>query len=125
MLFGNGAGMPAVFVILTAILLLFSVGYTAMARRFVNAGAFYALVRAGLGARAGGAAGIIALLSYNAMQIALYGLFGTVASVVVAGAGGHMLPWWAFALPIALVIGTLGYRQIDLSVALLWPAVRG
>lgn len=119
MLFGNGAGMPAVFVILTAILLLFSVGYTAMARRFVNAGAFYALVRAGLGARAGGAAGIIALLSYNAMQIALYGLFGTVASMVVAGAGGDTLPWWTFALPTALIIGTLGYRQIDLSVALL------
>lgn len=119
MLFGNGAGMPAVFVILTVLLLLFSVGYTAMARRFVNAGAFYALVRAGLGNSAGGAAGLIALLSYNGMQIALYGLFGTAAGAIITGLGGPALPWWAFALPAALVIGTLGYRQIDLSVALL------
>lgn len=119
MLFGNGAGMPAVFVILTALLLLFSVGYTAMARRFVNAGAFYALVRAGLGNSAGGAAGMIALLSYNGMQIALYGLFGTAAGAIIAAAGGPALPWWAFAFAAALIIGTLGYRQIDLSVALL------
>ena len=92
MLFGNGAGMPAVFVILTALLLLFSIGYTAMARRFVNAGAFYALVRAGLGTSAGGAAGLIALLSYNGMQIALYGLFGTAAGAIVAGLPCSALP---------------------------------
>lgn len=119
MLFGNGAGMPVLFVALTILLLLFSIGYTAMARRFVNAGAFYALVQAGLGRSAGGAAGIIALLGYNAMQIALYGLFGTAAGQLAQATIGLVLPWWAFALPVALVIGSLGYRQIDLSVALL------
>ena len=119
MLFGNGAGVPALFAALTVLLILFSVGYTAMARRFVNAGAFYALIRAGLGVRAGGAAGMIALLSYNAMQIALYGLFGTAASLLLHALSGHMMPWWSFSLPAAAIIGTLGYRQIDLSVALL------
>jgi amino acid transporter len=54
---------------------LFSVGYTAMAKHVPDTGAFYALARRGLGERAGGATAMLALLSYNALQIGLYGMF--------------------------------------------------
>ena len=80
MLFGNGAGIAGSFAIVTVILLLFSVGYVAMSRHIRNAGAFYAFTAQGLGGRMGGAAAMVAILSYNAMQVGLLGLFGAVAS---------------------------------------------
>lgn len=119
MMFGNGAGIPALFIALTVLLALFAEGYTAMASRLRNAGAFYALVRAGLGARSGGAAGMVALMSYNALQIGLYGLFGAAADALVGGFIGHALPWWGYGFAAMAVIGVLGYRQIDLSIRLL------
>ena len=76
MLLGNGAGIPMAFLLVTAILLIFSVGYVAMARHVNNAGAFYAFAARGLGGNAGGAAAMIAILSYNLMQIGVMGLFG-------------------------------------------------
>eukprot|EP01034_Spumella_vulgaris_P018534 gene18534-23683_t len=42
MLLGNGAGIPGTFLLVTLILLMFSIGYVAMARHIRNAGAFYA-----------------------------------------------------------------------------------
>jgi hypothetical protein len=74
MLLGNGPGIPAAYVVVSVILLIFSVGYTAMARHHTSTGAFYSFVARGLRQPAGGAAAMIALLGYNAMQIGLYGL---------------------------------------------------
>ena len=48
MLLGSGAGIPGAFLIVTAILLIFAVGYVAMARHVNNAGAFYAFAARGL-----------------------------------------------------------------------------
>ena len=42
MLLGNGPGIPLTFAFVTTVLLLFAVGYVAMARHISNAGAFYA-----------------------------------------------------------------------------------
>lgn len=80
MLLGNGPGIPAAYVVVSVILLIFSVGYTAMARHHTSTGAFYSFVARGLRQPAGGAAAVIALLGYNAMQIGLYGLFGAAAA---------------------------------------------
>ncbi len=63
MLMGNGAGIPGTFLIVTAVLLIFAVGYVAMARHVTNAGAFYAYTAKGLGGALGGAAALIAILS--------------------------------------------------------------
>ncbi len=71
MLLGNGVGVPLAVLVVMAILLIFSVGYTAMARHISNAGSFYAFTARGLGGVAGGAAAYIAVLAYNAMQIGL------------------------------------------------------
>ncbi|MGH6931265.1 MAG: hypothetical protein ACREEE_02400 [Dongiaceae bacterium] len=71
MLLGNGAGVPAAVVLVTVILLVFSVGYTAMARHIANAGSFYAFTARGLGGLAGGAAAYIALLAYNTRALRL------------------------------------------------------
>jgi amino acid transporter len=80
MLLGNGPGIPLAYVVVSVILLIFAVGYTAMARHHTSTGAFYSLVTRGLRQPAGGAAAMIALLGYNAMQIGLYGLFAAAAA---------------------------------------------
>ena len=118
MLLGNGAGVPAAVVIVTLILLVFAVGYTAMARHISNAGSFYAFTARGLGGVAGGAAAYVALLAYNTMQIGLYGLFGAVTAGVLGGYG-ITAPWWVWSLIGVAVVGVFGYRKIDLSAKIL------
>lgn len=122
MLLGNGSGVAAGFTIVTAILLLFSAGYVAMARHISNAGAFYAFTAQGLGGRMGGAASMIAILSYNAMQVGVMGLLGAAASQTF-GQFGLTLPWWCWSLIAITLVGILGYRQVDLSVKILMVLV--
>jgi amino acid transporter len=118
MLLGNGAGIAGTFVIVTLILLAFSVGYVAMARHVKNAGAFYAFAAIGLGGRMGGAAALIAILAYNAMQIGLLGLFGAVASGTFAEYG-LSFPWYVWSYIAIAIVAVLGYRQVDLSAKVL------
>jgi amino acid transporter len=119
MLFGNGPGVPAAVLVVTLILLLFSVGYTTMARHIANAGSFFAFTSRGLGGIAGGAAAYIAVLAYNTMQIGLLGLFGAVTAGTLSSIVGIDLPWWVWSLIAMAVIAVLGYRQIDLSAKVL------
>lgn len=109
MLFGNGPGIPAMFLAASLILLLFSVAYTAMAKEVRSAGAFYAFAAHGLGKAAAGATGMVALLSYNAIQIGLYGLFGAAAQGLFLSFTGISLEWWAYAFMALALVAFLGY----------------
>lgn len=124
MLLGNGIGVPLAVLLVMAILLIFSVGYTTMARHISNAGSFYAFTTRGLGGVAGGAAAYIAVLAYNAMQVGLYGLFGAVTAGVlgdggVFGESGINQPWWVWSLAAWVLVGIFGYMKIDLSAKVL------
>ncbi|MEO7059981.1 MAG: APC family permease [Lapillicoccus sp.] len=119
MLLGNGAGVPAAYVIVSLLLVIFAVGYTAMARHHTSTGGFYAYVARGLRQYAGGSAAWIALLGYNAMQIGLYGLFGVAASGFLSDNFSINVSWWVIALIGMAIIAILGYRQVDLSVKVL------
>lgn len=118
MLLGNGAGVAGGFAIVTVILMLFAVGYVAMARHVRNAGAFYAFAAQGLGGHFGGAAALVAILSYNAMQIGILGLLGAASSATFAPLGLD-LPWWAWSYIAIALTAVLGYRQVDLSAKIL------
>jgi amino acid transporter len=117
-LLGNGAGIPATFVFMTVVMLLFAVGYVAMARHVKNAGAFYAYAARGLGGQAGGAVSMMAIVAYNAMQFGLLGLLGGIASGVF-GEMGITLPWWGWSLIAIALVAFLGYRQVDLSAKVM------
>lgn len=118
MLLGNGPGIPLAFLFVTAILLLFSVSYVAMARHVRSAGAFYAYTAQGLGGMMGGAAAIVAILAYNAMQIGVFGLFGAATSGFFAGYG-LALPWWVWTYIGIAFVAVFGYRRVDLSAKVL------
>lgn len=119
MLLGNGAGMPASFAFATLILLLFAVGYTSMAHRVRNAGAFYAFAARGLGGLAGGATAVLALISYCAMLLGLYALFGSAFAEVLSVFADFTVPWGVGALVALAVVAVLGYRRVDLSARIL------
>lgn len=117
-LLGNGTGVPLTFALLTLVMLAFAAGYVAMSRHVTNAGAFYAYAARGLGGGAGGAVSVIAVVAYNAMQFGLIGLFGGIAAGVFGGLGIN-LPWYVWGALAVLLVGILGYRQVDLSAKVL------
>lgn len=112
-------GVPLAFLGVAAVLVLFAVGYAAMSRHVANAGAFYSYLARGLGRPAGVAGSFVALVGYNAIQIALYGLFGSAMSDFVAEIAGLRLPWWTWALLALLAVGWLGLLRVDLNARVL------
>src|SRR6266487_1329431 len=89
------------------------VGYVAMSRHVPHAAPFYALLALGLGRAWGLAGGLVAMVGYNAVQIALYGLLG---ATLAADLGG---PWWVWAALVWLVIAVLGVLRVDISARLI------
>lgn len=116
-------GVPQAFLLLGGLLVVFAVGYTAMSRHVQNAGAFYAYVTEGLGPRQGIGAALLALVSYNMMQIGLYGLFGFAGANLVTEFTGVSLPWWVIALAGWVLVAILGVKSIDLSAKVLGAIV--
>lgn len=110
----GAVGLPLLFVIIGAVVALLAVGYTRMSREVPHAAPYYAILARGLGRRMGVAGGVVALLSYGAIQISLYGLLGATMVGLVGG-----LAWWAWALIAWLLIGVLGQRTVTLSTAVL------
>ncbi len=120
MLLGNGPGVPSTYLVVTTVMLIFAVGYVAMARHHQSAGAFYSYVAHAMGGHAGGAAAWVALVGYNAMQTGLYGLWGFASSAYLNTLNSSWdIPWWVMALLAWAIISVLGYRQIDLSLKVL------
>jgi amino acid transporter len=112
-------GVPLSFILLAVALGLFTVGYAAMSRYVSNAGAFYAYLAQGIGRAWGVAASFVALLSYNTIQIGLYGLFGASLGSFVADKFGLNAPWWIWGLVAFLIVGTLGLLRVDLNAKVL------
>lgn len=116
---GNGAAFPATFILCCVVLLLFAVGFCAMSRHIPNAGAFYAYIQRGMGRGAGLGAAFLALVTYTAVQLAVYGYVGATLQSVVQHYGGPALPWWSYSLVMLAVVSVLGYRHIELSSRVL------
>jgi amino acid transporter len=108
-------GVPLAFVLLGAILAVFTVGYVTMARHVVNAGAFYAYTAKGLGRPTGVATAWVALLAYNALQVGLYGLIGSAVEPLLSDWFGISPPWWVIALVAWALTGVLGLMRVDVN----------
>ncbi|CAL9347968.1 Putrescine importer PuuP [Streptomyces sp. enrichment culture] len=116
---GNGAGTPAAYVLAGAVILLFSVGFVAMGRHIVDAGAFYTYIGKGLGRAAGAGSAAVALFSYCVVQAAMYGLYGATMSGLVAARTGLDLPWWAWALVTMAAVQALAATGIEVGAKVL------
>ncbi|MGD6741792.1 APC family permease [Streptomyces sp. BH106] len=118
-LLGNGAGVPGMFLISGGILLFFALGLSTMSRHVTKPGAFFTYVGYGLGRPAGMAAAWLALLTYTAAQIAVFAYSGLMLGRWVDGHGGPGLPWWLWSLALAVFVGILGHRRVELSSKVL------
>lgn len=112
-------GIPLVYVIIAAILIVFTVGYAAMSRHVANAGAFYSYVSRGLGQTWGVATALVALVAYNSMQVGIFGLYGFAFAAAVEQFLGVSVPWWLYSLATIVVIGLLGQLRVDLNAKVL------
>lgn len=116
--FGNGAGVPGAFVLAGLLYLIFSVGFTAMSRHIGGAGAFYTYITRGIGKPAGVGGAFMALLTYSAVQIAVYGLLGLFTQGAMAGAGLD-LPWWVWSFAFLVIVHFSGQRNVAFSGTIL------
>ena len=115
----GGIGAPAGYLIAGLILTVFAVAFTAMSKYIRNAGAFYSYIAKGLGKPAGLGAAALAVFSYNAIQIGLYGAFGYFAALTAKDLAGITLPWWAWAGLGIAVVWFFGYRSIHAGAKIL------
>ncbi|MER5884083.1 APC family permease [Streptomyces sp. NPDC001941] len=116
---GNGAAVPAAYVAAGIIVLLFSVGFVAMSRHVVDAGAFYRYIGAGLGHTAGTASAAVALFAYCTIQAAMYGLYGATVAQVVTAHTDVAVPWWVYAVATMALVQLLGAAGIDMGARVL------
>ncbi|MER5221038.1 APC family permease [Streptomyces flaveus] len=112
---GNGAAFPLMFVVCCASLLLFAVGFTKMTPHVPNAGAFYTYIRSGLGRPLGAGSAYLALATYSAVMLGVYGYIGAVTQALVLQYAGVSLPWWLYSVAVLLVVALLGYRHVEVS----------
>lgn len=110
---GGGPLVPLTFVAVAVVLLLFAAGYAAMAHRAPYAGALYAYISRGLGRPAGTAAAWIALASYLALQLAVYGLAGIAAAPLLRGWFDLDVDWWVVAAGCWLLVALLGTVRVE------------
>jgi amino acid transporter len=116
---GNGIGAPGTWLLTGIVLLLFAVGYAAMTRYVTNAGAFYAYIARGLGRPAGVGAALVAVLAYNVIQAALFGLFGFFAEPILEEKLGIAVTWEVWAFLALVLVAALGYLGIGVSARIL------
>jgi amino acid transporter len=115
---GNGAGAPGAYLVVGIVIVIFAVGFVAMSRKVQTNGAFYAYVTAAFGRKTGAGAAWLALLAYSTVQAAMYGLYGTAFSGLLASAG-ISVPWWLLAVATMAGVQVLGSMNIELGARVL------
>ncbi len=112
-------GIPFLFIPLAAVLGTFAVGYAAMSHYVADAGAFYTYVARGPGCIPAVGAAFVALVSYNAMQMGIYGLFGVAFGACMADKVGITMEWYWWCLIGGGITAILGVLQVDLNARVL------
>ncbi|UQN15065.1 APC family permease [Gulosibacter sp. ACHW.36C] len=119
LMFGGNTA-PSIYLILTLMLLIFSVGFVTMSRTIENPGGFYSFVTAGLGKASGLGGAFLALVGYIFIGFFAPVFFAvTMQNFVVETLGGPDIAWYWYALVIVGITTALAYNRIDLSAKVL------
>lgn len=115
-----GYGILSGFAATTAILMLFSVGYTTVTRYVERPGAFYAYITAGLGREAGLGGAFVAVSGYLMLLLSTWVALGYFTrQLVVDTFHGPDLPWYLFSIVGALIAGAFSFLSIEFSAKAL------
>jgi amino acid transporter len=118
--FGStGVGAPGAYLIGAIVLLLWALGYARMSRFVTSSAGFAAYIERGLGRVPGFGAATLAVFSYYLMLMGIYGAFGFFTQSLVAERLGLDLPWPVWTLAAVILVGILGYLDINLSAKVL------
>jgi amino acid transporter len=112
--FGQGQGAPAAFIFATIVLVVFSVGYVAMARKKTTAGGFYSYISHGLGRELGIGTGYGSVVAYSVFEASLAGGFAYFLSLKL-NAYGVNIAWPWLALGMVVIIAILTYFDVRIS----------
>ncbi|MHC3004926.1 amino acid permease [Gordonia sp. GN26] len=115
----SGSSAPAIYLSVTALLLVFSVGFVAMSRTVPNPGGFYAFITAGLGRSAGLGGAWLATAGYMAIGFFAPAMFAITVKGFLEPLGFPEVPWYVYGLGIIALTTALAYRRIDLSAKVL------
>ncbi|MDJ0395814.1 APC family permease [Rhodococcus sp. G-MC3] len=115
----GGVGAPVAYLGAGAVFAVFAVGFLAMTRHVGGVGAFYSYITLGLGKALGLAAGILAVLSYNAVMIGVYGLMAVQTQAAIERLLHVHIEWWVLALAAIVVVLAIGRRGVDVGAKIL------
>ncbi|HYZ56441.1 MAG TPA: APC family permease [Streptosporangiaceae bacterium] len=116
--FGQGLGTPAAFGVATIVLVVFSVGYVAMARKKTTAGGFYSYISHGLGRELGIGTGFGMVVAYSVFEASLCGGFAYFLGLKL-NAFGVNVSWPWLALGMVVLISLLTYFDVRISSTVL------
>src|ERR1700733_1054070 len=116
--FGNGVGAPAAFLFAMIVLVIFSVGYVAMARKKPTAGGFYSYISHGLGREIGIGTGFGSVVAYSVFEASLAGGFAYFLGLKLNAYGVH-ISWPWLALGMVAIIAVLPFCDVRGSSILL------
>ena len=122
---GSGQNAPGAFVFVTGVLLLFTIGYVAMARHITAAGAFYGYISHGLGRIVGMASGLLAVLAYVVFEGSIVGIFAYFLQAAWQDATGKTVPPYCFAFGVIAVIAILAFFDLHIASRVLSVALVG
>lgn len=114
-----GPGAPAMYLISAVVLLLFAVGFAAMSRYVTSAGGFVSFAARGLGRWGGYAAAGVAIVAYLGMLLGIFGQFSVFTAELFAALFGWEVPWQVVMIVGIVVIGVLGYLDINVSMVVV------
>ncbi|MFJ8895528.1 APC family permease [Leifsonia sp. NPDC102414] len=115
----GGIAAPLVYTVAGIVLGIFAVAFMAMTKYVRALGGFYTYISEALGKAVGLASSFVALFSYNALQIGLYGLLGAQGHDLLKNEFGIDVPWWAIAIVGVLAVFFVAYRGVDVGAKVL------
>jgi amino acid transporter len=115
----GGVSAPVVYAVAGIVLAIFAIGFLFIARNLKPMGGFYTYISVGLGRVVGLASGILAWISYNLLQVGLWGLFGVMAQGMFATLFGADVPWWILSLVGAVLVFALAAAGVNVGAKVL------
>src|SRR5580704_7551269 len=112
--YGQGVGAPAAFLFAAIVLVVFAVGYVAMAKKKTTAGGFYSYISHGLGREIGIGTGYASVVAYSVFEASLAGGFAYFLSLKL-NAYGVNIAWPWLALGMVALIAILTYFDVRIS----------
>ncbi|WP_166904063.1 APC family permease [Mycobacterium sp. DL440] len=120
----GGPGAPAMMLVATVLVTIFSLGFVAMGHHMASPGAFYSYVAASLGRVMGLGAGFVAITTYILLGLSAFTFFGIAgSSFVVRELSGPEISWYWYALAVWVVVSVFGYLHVELSAKVLLVAM--